>query len=348
MKNGFDKNYKRATYQTSYPKEDGLLRLKNNKELEAAFNRDEQHLKLSAEEKLIIFEYTRKYVRNIVFEKCSFYHLEYTEGISRLTFEDCTFNFCFLGSVIFNHSRFKNCVFIRTDFENTIFNDCTFNNCNFTDCTATNAEFNNTEINPDALMGGITFPTYNSKGMTPIQKSNFQKEWLEIKLNLATELFRSNTATAHSYYSDRGLYYLKLSKLKYQYDSIDFRRAFHDALLFISCIGARINLLATKGGISLRRIVTTAIFIILVSNLFVKSFTAICYNGVPLYYDQSGSIITQFFESVPYLISLFLGFGFTNFQAPTYFDKCTLIFVATIGIFWYALLIPVLVRKVYR
>lgn len=353
--NNKDIREKRATYGIYYPNEhiifDSYDELKK-----IAIKENKDSIKLKILEKKITFNFIVKSIENYYFHKCSFYykHNLILNKINRLTFRDCIFKSCFFGTIIFEKVIIKKCIFELCDFSNTEFRNCIIEKCTFINCSAENVLFNKTEIEPISFLNGVTFPEYNLGNCTNEFIEKLRYDWKSIRYRIASSIYQSNTEISHSRFSDISLYYLKKAELSYLFGlwkskdlgEIDKRRfSKFKMALRASFIG--INNFFTKGGTSISRLLLVAIILIVIFN-FLIGFSAVNYGTYNMSYNSNIPGIIKFMENIPKTLSLFFSFGFSSFDTETILGSFYLIIVPITGLTWFAFLIPILLRRIYK
>jgi len=374
LRNTTDPKRHRATYNIEYPLNDYVF--SRSEDLENLPKAAEGDLLRTVNSKRLTFAFSNKTLNGIVFRKCNF-HDRKGDGfaqIAHLTFRSCVFESCFMGTAEYSHARFIDCEFKRCDFENAKFRDCVFDRCKFTECTAFNVHFSNTQIEPSSFMTGLVSPVYNYDAARNAIPS-IQRTWLEIRFRVAGQLYKSNSEVHDSVLSDMALYELKRAEHEFLTDlwhtgepppplsnqtisslgtasstASELASKRKSTIGWFLCIARRANLYLTEGGTSFRKLFCMS----LVMNLVVYPAAIILfplkYQGTPCY--QGGfslaGVVDYYPKAIPRSISLFFGFGFGNFEPATGWASVVLVLAALFGFFWYALLIPVFLRKIYR
>lgn len=348
---------KRATYGIYYPNEhiffNSYDELKN-----IATKEHEDSIKSKIIEKKITFDFITKSIENYYFQKCSFY---YKSGlslnkISRLTFRGCVFKSCFMGTINFERVIIQKCVFELCDFSNTEFNNCIIEECVFINCSAENVIFNKTEIEPRSFLNGVSFPTYNLDNYNSESIEKLKHKWKSIRYRIASSIYQSNTEISHSRFSDLSLYYLKKAEFLYLWDLMRLNdvveiskseRKLNKFSLVLRVYFVGLNILLTKGGTSLSRLLFVAIILIGIFN-YIIGFLTINYNSYAMSYNLAIPKVIKFMENIPKTFSLFFSFGFTSFNTETLLGAFFLIVVPIFGLFWFAFSIPILLRRIYK
>jgi len=355
-----DEEPRRATYGVPYPRTDGADLLIETKQdiadkipVLAADSTKRRVLarRVSVRVKLRNFD-------DVAFHDCNFHdqHGKGPANIAEITFRGCEFRRSFFGTVHFHRVRFIDCTFERCDFQNAEFSECVLERCQFTECSAQQALFLRTEVDPAAFLSGIVFPVYNLTGKAPELVRQIQREWQQVRLRLSEQLFRSNSEIFHSQHSDAGLLALKRAQHSAAVDLWRHGASRYDAQplsLFealrrdpggpIRATLRWLNLVLTAGGTSIRNLACVLVILIL-AYPFLLSSLPITYGGANCTLESLRDYVRLALASA----SLLLGFGFTAFSGVGLAATSALVLAGVFGVSWYALLIPVLIRRVYR
>jgi len=325
---------KRATFGTYYPNRH--ITFDSNLELEKIATREHKDLiKPKIFEKKITFNFIAKSIKNYYFYKCSFYykHNLILNKIKKLTFQGCIF---------------------KSYFSNTEFRNCVIEECKFINCSAENVIFNKTEIEPSSFLNGVTFPEYNLDNCSEEFIKKLRHDWKSIRYRIANSIYQSNMEISHSQFSDLSLYHLKKAELSYLWDLLISKNlgemnkgSLSKFSLFFRVIFIGLNILITKGGTSILRLLSAAIILIGIFN-FVIGFSSINYGIYNMSYSSTTPGIIKFVENIPKTLSLFFSFGFSLFNTETILDSFFLIIVPIFGLIWFAFLIPILLRRIYK
>jgi hypothetical protein len=339
MENKKDNDSKRATFNVPYPDISSVIYFKEKEDFKTSINKV-----LSGQK--IVFKYTRANLEACTFSECQFFVESETDHIiCKLTFRNCDFRFCFFGSVIYRGVRFEGVKFINCDFSNSVFDSCVFDNCTFESCSAYHPEFINTEINPGEFLPGIRLLKENYTDIT----SKISDDFIYMKFNLCKKIYHSNNCIGNHFFSDVGLYELKKTELKYL--KFKIRRAFE----MKSCIeGLKssfylpfkwLNIKTTKGGTSLARLLLCIFVLLLMFNLyfFISGICEPNYN-----FALSNNSFIKFFQWLPKTISIFLSYGYTAFKDNSGFNFFMINVCSLLGIIFYAMVISILIRKIYK
>jgi hypothetical protein len=222
------------------------------------------------------------------------------------------------------------------------FKECQFVDCMFTECTAENTSFVSTEVDPTALLRGMPPPVYNYRDPVPdgeATAAQVSADWVEVRRKLAAQLLRSNTEIYDTGHSDRGLFELKRAEVKARLEALRTH-----PLRTPQAFSTWVLLHATKGGTSLSRLFLTAIsLVILYAALLSNSHVTFMNQDCHLNSFELSSVMRQFARAT----SLFLAIGYTAFSGGT-LATVLLTAAASLGLFWYALVAAVVIRRVYR
>jgi uncharacterized protein YjbI with pentapeptide repeats len=316
------------------------------------------------------FKLKKKSIDNVRFVTCQFHIERYTplsasggQGapinqleIYELTFRACHFDRTFLGGVAYFNCRFIDCTFDCCDFGGSKFVECAFSDCRFSNCTAWNVIFTRTIIDPTAFLTGLPFPLRNYQNVALAERQNDQRKHLRTQLEIADHLLGSLANTNQSDFFDRALYYSKLYDFRVKvrrlgewgrYQRLHLSQGWAAWALVVdaSRVGFDwLNLLLTKGGTSFTRL--AAIFFgmnLLVFPLLIVPRVSMSYHENAAFFQTS-----NYFQNVAVGTELFLAFGYTNFKPSDAGSHVMLTLYAVLGIVWYAFLIPVLLRRIYK
>ncbi|QSQ25244.1 pentapeptide repeat-containing protein [Pyxidicoccus parkwayensis] len=365
VKKTHDDEPKRATFGVRYPREEGAdLVFATKEDLSKLPTPSSNEEKATVSARRITIRVRLRTFTGLIFRECNFHN---TRGrtasrMRSVTFERCDFIRTFMGTTVFHRVRFRDCTFRNCDFSNSEFYECVFERCSFNNCSAESAIFTKSEVDATEFLGGISFPQYNLTGYSAEYTARLHRLWMEIRLRLAEQVFRSNGEINHSEYLDRALFELKRAQLCYRYDLWRHESAVPTAQrrsvvksvtsnlagsvrLFLSWV----NITLTRGGTSLQNLFS----ILLLSTVlypFLLASTDVAFNDarISLASDSASTFLLSYLKFFLASVSLILGFGFTSFKAESIGGMTVTVVGATFGIFWYALLIPVIIRKIYR
>lgn len=335
-----DKDKKRATYDTNYPLPTSLIKLKSHYDYQKLLKES-----ILIQDLKIQFKYKQSNNSKATFLRCQFYiDTLKTSVLRQLTFKDCTFDHCFLGSVTYLNVRFERCNFLNCDFSNSRFEYCVFDSCNFQKCSAYHPEFISTEITPSFLKG-ITLLSENYNSLTP----EIQDSFCYMKLAIAKKVYNSNNSIDSHTLSDQSLYELK--KAEYEHIKRLIRNYFKTKKYkngirnVVYVFFKWLNLRLTDGGTSLLKLLGYTIFFILIVNIYFSTSNIIDSN-----YDftPSESFILKYLQWLPRTTSIVLGYGYTGYKSSNLIDYFLINTSVVLGLFSYALLISVLMRKIYK
>ncbi len=322
----------RATFGVAYPIDIAELRspqcVKDHGEQNDV---GDQRLQFIA--KKVVFGFSFKTLDKINFSKCNFHHKNGLEHclVQHLTFDDCRFDHCMMGTTIYKSVRFKGCKFISCDFQNGRFQDCVFEECEFESCTCMEVRFESTEVSPKHFLKAIVFPAKNFQSTENQQNlEKYEKEWPSIRLQTARQILKSNMEIHHTKYVDDALHLVKQCELK------------NGGLGPFGKIWLSLHLILTDGGTSFYKLSILAFLVALV--------TALCLLGsdVSFFGMEVNLASPTYWLAFFGACGAFFGFGFTALQTSQPYMAAVLLCVAFLGLVWYAMAIPVLVRRVYR
>lgn len=254
-----------------------------------------------------------------------------------------------LGSTEYCSVRFEDCQFTNVDFQNGHLIECLFVNCSFTNCTATRAMFEETELSPIAFFSGVTFPEYNHQDSSTDTKNQFKNDFRDDRLRLSRRLTRSNTEVGNSFYADEGIYQIRSIELEQNIAAIKLCRPLRSISLSVRVALGALNLFLSKGGTSLARLVSFLLILVGTSPFLLANFD-IKYREecITLNITSISAFLGDYLFAAVVSFSLFMGFGFTNFDAETRLGTIALVACGALGVTWLALLIPVLIRRIYK
>tara|TARA_A100001391_G_scaffold179227_1_gene144072 strand:- start:128 stop:1321 length:1194 start_codon:yes stop_codon:yes gene_type:complete len=349
-----DSDARRATMGVAYPGSPLVLESRDDieRKLPEIKNGQQKHV---LENKVVSFRLKGKTIENCVFTECSFHDQDGKKhaNITSLTFRGCLIEKCMLGTTIYDNVRFRNCDFKRTDFQNADFFECFFDDqCNFEDCTATDTKFERTEIPPNAFLGAVTFPRYNHANSTKEVSDHAIEEFLENKLHVSEQVHASVVSAE---YSDESLFHVKQAAVAYCKNRLcrespsQIRRAFR--LKFWRQVALpQCNIWLTRGGTSFTRLVVVLLLLMFVVSPALFHIAGIKHQSMAMQVNFDGVIV--FVKSYVFIAlqstTLWLGFGFTSYCSSSPTGQLILAFCGTLAFGWIALLIPVLVRRVYQ
>lgn len=344
-----DPDRRRATFQVPYPRLEVVLEHKIDLDMKLPPRFETNGRRTINGVRLFLK------VANLAIGKCDFisckFHRPRERGesiIAGTTFRKCNFEKCIFGGSIYRHVRFDRCVFRRCDFGMSQFIDCNFQACQFEQCTGEHVSFSATEISPSEFLGGMVIPFYNYGIPYDGEPSReaLESDWLKIRKGLAAQLVKSNEEIHHNGYCDAALVELKAAELQSLHESLK-SRPLSAGLPFswLRYFFLRLILALTKGGTSLARLASITLFTIPIYTLLL-SFSSVTFEGTPCrILDWTASALI---EQAARAASLFLAIGYTAFVGHNGLEVVLLTLGATFGLFWYALLAAVVIRRVYR
>src|SRR6185437_2061791 len=211
------------------------------------------------------------------------------------------------------------------------------------------------------FMTGLDVPIYNFAAAADDEKQQLLIFWLDVRLRVAAQMFASLSETYNTLLSDRALLELKKAEHSQRVDvwihgthhhtntSRDWIGAFTRRVPEgLQCGLAWLNIKLTAGGTSLRNLFWVLVAGVLIMPFILSSYD-IKFNGVSCSLDSlAGHGLADYVSQLAPSASLLLAFGFTGFSASTAGGTAVLVLAATLGLAWYSLLIPVIIRRVYR
>jgi len=361
----YDEERKRATFGMAYPMEDVIFvredKYTNFSSVTSKISQTD--LKAFVKNKRLSFNLNFATLSDIIFEECNFHNMQGKEmaKINKISFENCVFKKSIMGTTEYFRVIFKKCMFERCDFMNADVKECIFEDCEFTECTAYHMHFIDTEINPTTFIKSIIVPKYNFDSINTNEKILIEREWVRVRLYLASQLFKSNNSLNNSFYSDKALLELKKAELILQKDIIDYGKDESSSIAIstiqkLTALKTWVNYFTkllivklTDGGTSLFKLLYMASIITVLCS-FLICFTNISYQNdkFKVTYIAIGDLIGEAINNIPLVLSLFLGFGFSSFNTTSSIEYWGLAAITIFGLFWYALIIPVVIRKIYR
>lgn len=358
---------KRATFDLPYPKEQLYFKKedKTNKFKDKTDRLNATDVKTYVKAKRLHFEIDNSAFRDIVFTECNFHNKGGTTNatIDRITFERCDFIKNFMGSTLYLRVEFKHCKFSRCDFMNSDFKECLFIDCEFKECTAYRTRFIETLIDPIEFIKSIQVPRYNLSASSNDEKTLIEREWKRLILFSATQLFLSNKAISNSDYTDKSLFELKKAETNVLKDKILYGNNIESAKKqsFLNIISNNkkdilyyffnwLNLSLTNGGTSLNKLMMILLIIVPVIG-FTIGFLNIQYHETTIQYPDTTftyNNFKMFLDNIPHALGIFLGLEYSEYSASCSNEYWILLAFTLLGLIWYALLLPVLIRKIYQ
>lgn len=351
-RNDTDPNRRRATFGVPYPfleiaiEKSADLHTKLPSRFETTKRRSIQGIRFRLSVPGLIFS-------DADFRECKFHRPkeDAESSVVGTAFKKCTFERCMLGGTIYRHVEFEGCMFLRCDFGTSQFIDCQFLDCSFTQCTAENATFATTEIDPAAVLRGMQPPLYNYTEPIPDGEATMAQvalDWIEVRRKLAAQLLRSNTEIHHTGHADCGLFELKRAELRARFETLRSRPLNEgmSRLLIraVQLIGAWVVVGLTRGGTSLLRLLLAALLVVPLYAVGLSN-SHVMFLNQDCHIDSFESWLVL--EQLARATSLFLGIGYTAFMGGP-LGTVLLTVAASLGLFWYALVAAVVIRRVYR
>jgi hypothetical protein len=204
-------------------------------------------------------------------------------------------------------------------------------------------------------MRGQCLPKNNFRA-TPNEVSGAEKKFIRTQAAIANQLVGSLAGSTQSDFYDAALYYSKWYDFQLRRSHLTgwkrYRRLTRtklEAMIVLQCEAARMlfalsNLLLTKGGTSVSRLLVA--FAVLNAVLFpYLALPQLClkYADNPCYCQEA-----VYVERLASSVELFLAFGYTNYSPQDFRSHLIITGYTTVGVVWYAFLIPVLLRRVYK
>lgn len=338
-----DRDPRRATFGAIYPTE--RLPLATKEDLQCLRKDDQTDDKSTVEQRIIQLTARASSIRKVVFRQCNFHHAEGAQivDLQELTFDRCDFVKCIMGAVKYRRVRFVSCTFSGCDFMHAEFKDCTFSRCSFERSTAWDVLFVRTVIDPAAFMSGVPFPSDNYKQKPPAELRSHRREWASIRLANATQINRSVQECGDLDYSDAALYEMKRAALLDCWYRVTGSDVAPRARLADACKGATsaANLLLTRGGTSFGRLVLAGGVVLMLDAYVFLPRSTITVGGARL------ATMSRFSRALS-AAEMVSGIGYARFVPKDLYDHALMLASAMLGLVLFALLIPVLVRRVYR
>lgn len=305
-------------------------------------------------------------LKSLVFERSEFHHThgDRPSEVTLISFVDCDFKETFMGGTIYKRVIFRRCSFNKCDFMDAEFIECRFENCIFENCTAFRTIFTETLIDPKAIYENIPVPEYNFSSVEESKIKEIKREWIDVKLALGQQLLKTSSQVFNTNNIDESSYILKKAEFSKTLDKIShpkeylkningvtprsLKTTWYILTNSLNLIVSGVTLLITRGGTSFQRLIITGFILTLIIS-FHLSRMDICYGETSLKFSGNGFLqfLKHIISNIPYSISLLFGFGFSAFS----FVKSlawNIVSYALIGVAWYALLLHIIVRKVYR
>ncbi len=338
-----DNDPKRATFKTQYP----LISSKKVLESSNDFKELTEKSHYFLESLTIEFNYFIANNKICTFSKCQFFIEKGNPNlIKQITFKSCNFDYCFLGSVNYINVRFENCSFKNCDFSNSRFEYCVFDQCTFEKCSASHPEFISTEISPGFVTSLVLLSENYEKGKLT---NDIKDSFYSMKFNVAKKVYNSNNSIDSHTLADLSLFELKKAEHTYlkrltlkEFVNKRYLKGFRMGLYLPS---KWFNLKLTKGGTSLSRLLWCICAIIILANFYFCNSSIIDKSYI---FTSSPNFIIKYFEWLPRTASIFLAYGYTAYTSNDFIEYFLLNLFVVIGLFMYALLISVLMRKIYK
>ena len=340
IKKDKDTDPKRATFNTNYPISTSLIILKSSLQYKTLMQKSPELQDLK-----IQFDYKQANNGKCTFSRCQFYiDTNELNVIKQITFKGCIFDHCFLGSVDYQNVRFEHCSFKNCDFSNSRFEYCVFDQCTFVKCSAYHPEFISTEITPSFLTG-IVLLSENYDTLTPEIEDSFHY----MKLGVAKKVYNSNNSIDSHTLSDQSLFELKKAEYVYLKRLVRIQFSKKECL---NAIGNGVyipfkwlNLKLTNGGTSLLKLLGYSILFILIVNLYFSNSSITDTNYI---FTISDNALVNYLKWLPRTTSIFLAYGYTAYSSHSWLQHFFVNFCVVLGLLSYAMVISVLIRKIYK
>lgn len=365
--NKTDPVIKRATFGVNYPLTDVEITKENKTDgFESISEAGGGKKRFIRESRLNFEQLDNCSLKNLIFERSAFHHnhgIKPSE-ITLISFVDCNFIQTFMGGTIYKRVIFRRCSFNKCDFMDTEFIECRFENCIFENCTAFRTIFTETLIDPKAIYENIPVPEYNFSSVDESKIKEIKREWIDVKLALGQQLLKTSSQVFNTNNIDESSYILKKAEFYKTLDKISHpteylkningvtprypKTIWYILTNSLNLMLSGVTLLVTRGGTSFQRLIITGFILTLIIS-FHLSRMDIYYGETSLKFGENGffQCLKHIISNIPYSISLLFGFGFSAFS----FAKSlawSIVIYALIGVAWYALLLHIIVRKVYR
>ena len=348
-RNDKDPIRRRATFSVRYPTLEIFLEKRDDLKSKLP-PRFEGNLRRTVKDVRMGIGTTGLTINDCDFLCCQFHRIR-DNGESRISgtiFSGCRFEKCFLGGTIYAHVRFDKCVFKRCDFGSAQLVECHFENCTFLECTAEHISISSTEVDPSRLLAGIVAPYYNYGSSFDGEPSpqGLKSEWLRIRKALAAQLVKSNEEIKNSDFSDMALAALKSEALGVQLDNLTHTQLHFGIIRNAGqYIASWVFVKLTKGGTSVARLIIISLVAVTFYSTLL-AFSSTTFQGKPCHLDPLDT--SAVLGLVTRAAALFFTVGYTAFVGKTPVEDALLTIGAMLGLFWYALIAAVVIRRVYR
>ncbi len=285
--------------------------------------------------------------RDITLELCDFESSVEDSVISNVRFERCRF-----VKTRFQHVKFSNCHFNHCHFGDILFRDCVFvESCTFShnSASAERLRLHTTAVSPKAFISGLA---PNLRDLPPDVEADYQVfRFSATKVKLAKLVWSSNEDEANlGFYFDaqaelvRAILDQRVQRDRYTSLDLPATRRSKCSFLIRSLL-PRIERRAmlASGWISdwgrsvLRPMGVFLAIVLTFSNAWYWMLTAQGQPASPL--SSAGRAIN---------LTLVAGYTVHIGSASPFAEKCLAIINVLVGLWWYSLLIPVLLRRIIR
>jgi hypothetical protein len=223
---------------------------------------------------------------------------------------------------------------MSVDFANADFIECAFDNCSFVRCTTEHAFFSRTQISAEAFMQGLVCPSYNHGAFDAKQHAELEREWMNVRARVAASI-STGTEGISTELADEALYVARRTDSEL--------RASTSWARYLLLMPRRAVIWLTKGGTSLWRLVAVVAASPLLAPVFLQ-YLGCTYEKLPIHFATPKEYVTLALRAN----GLVLAYAPDPFAATTLAGELLLAVVPSLGILWIAVVLAVLVRRVYR
>ncbi len=326
-KNVYDHERRRATFEVIYPLETYSFTRKADAD---AVPRKQDDSRGTIRGWRLSFALRTSTVADVSFEECNFHDRAGASigQIQYLTFRNCRFLKCMMGTTQYQRVRFEDCTFELCDFANAEFSECTFKDCTFTRCTAEQLFLTKTELDPDAFLAAFEPPVYNYEKASEEIRQQMLTSWWDVRARIAAQVLSSTSEAGDSRASDRAWYLNRVAQANRRRSEAKVRWAIGRILVELNASpkNLAISLLAIDALCTLGLHATSAEF-----------------EKAP-FIGSEHNIFSSPFRT----LGLIFSFAFSSFSAQTEVGRLLIMITPILGIFWAGLAMPVLLRRFYR
>lgn len=329
-----DPERRRATYDVDYPLVPMVFTTRHDFDLLPKANIDDKRTTVASRRLTFALPYGT--APAILFKECNF-HDRQGKGVSeiaKITFRDCVFERSMMGTTRYHRVRFEQCHFSNVDFDHAEFAECTFDGCSFFRCTTEHAFFSRTQISAQAFIAGLECPVYNYGAFDQSQRAALSKDWNKVRARIAASV-SAGCEGVSSQVADEALHVARLE---------DWRmRAFESRIAWLIAAPRGLIIWVTKGGTSLGRSVALIVAVTLLAPAMLRALDC-TYDKAPLTIGSASDYAMWALRAN----GLVLAYAPDRFGATNLLGEFALAAVPSLGIMWIAVLLAVLVRRVYR